>query len=183
MSTFGRFRKSQEPAKSEPDKQTHGSSDFDPQAHHLVLGYSRKISSGAQPDPTFERKSLSRDLKFNSLSLAELIFALSEECGIPIERIVHFLRTGLPGGGDQKIANLLERIAILAEQFGESERIALLSSGVVGDRTEIGPVLPEFDNVASIIKYCKAIESLKKLEGHDAIDLEYSNVEEDPGWK
>jgi acyl carrier protein len=183
MSFFDHFRKKQEQETSKTNKLTSDSLDFDPNAHHQILEYLRKIWSGESSNPEFEQKSLNRDLKFNSLNLTELFFSLSEEHEIPSERIAHFLRVGILGGGDNELATLLERIVILAEQFDESQRIVLLSSGVVGDRKEIMPINAEFDNVGFIVKFCAAIKNLKKLEGHGAIDLEYAEIEEDPGWK
>jgi hypothetical protein len=180
MSLFDIFRKKQQPQTGPIDVE---SSSFDPQAHHKVLEYLRRLWAGGQKDESFEKTALGADLRFNSLSFAELIFSISQEREIPLERIVHFLRVGIPGGGDQKIATLLERIAVLAEEFDEQQRIALLATGVVGDRQEIAPIVEPFDSVDSVVKYCTAIESLKNLDDHDAIDAEYGWVDEDPGWK
>jgi len=150
---------------------------------HTVLKYLERTWSEEPSDLVFEKKSLNRDLKFNSLDLAELIFLVSRKYEIPRKRIVHFLHTGIAGGGDHKLANLVERIAILAEHYDESERSALLSSGLVGDIDEVAQILPDFDNVGFVVKYCTAIRSLKDLEDHDAIDIEYGEVEEDSGSK
>jgi hypothetical protein len=184
MSFLDRFRRSSSTAASGPKPQSSGEPDaFDPEAHQKVLAYLRRLWQGQARDEEFERTSLGRELHFNSLNLAELLFAVSREREVPTARIIHFLRIGIPGGGDAKIATLFERVVILSEQFDEPQRIALLSSGVVGDRKEIVPIAEGFDTVGHMLKYCRAIESLKSLSDHDAIDAEFGWVDEDPDWK
>ena len=79
MRLFHRFRKrgtpgSQQAAPAVPAE----TPEFDPQAHHKVLDYLRRLWDGQEPNDNFENQSLS-DLRFNSLSLAELFFALTKE--------------------------------------------------------------------------------------------------------
>ena len=146
------------------------------EGHHVIFRYLKGIWAGAQPDPEFEGRSLNEDLGLDSLGLAELFFALSEELELPTERIVHFVRVGAPGGGDQEVANLVERIAILSRGgTSESERAILLESGVVGDLGELQPIAPHFDNVGFVVKYCNAIKSLKSAKNHDVIDADHGD--------
>ena len=146
------------------------------EGHHVIFHYLKGIWDGAQPDPEFEGRSLNEDLGLDSLGLAELFFALSEELELPTERIVRFLRIGVPGGGDQEVANLVERIAILSRGgASESQRAILLQSGVVGDPGELLPIAPLFDNVGFVVKYCNAIKSLKSAKNHDVIDADHGD--------
>lgn len=163
---------------SQRAKASKSADDFNPTAHHDILNYLKRLWNGEPPDPTFERKPLNGELLLNSLNLVELIFAVATERKVSQARIDHFLRTGISGGGDQKLATLIERITILAEQFDETERMALLSSGVVGDQQELGPLNPPFDSVQAIVKLCRVIVSLNQLQDHDAIDAEFGWVEE-----
>src|SRR5262249_2419762 len=103
--------------------------DISPEAHNILLEYLQSLWAGAPSDPIFEQKSLSRDLHFNSLNLAEMVFAVSKEREIAVDKIVDFLCCSIPGGGDIKLANLLQRIAILADGgFTEQQRSKLLTS-------------------------------------------------------
>ncbi|MYA09509.1 MAG: acyl carrier protein [Holophagales bacterium] len=166
----------------DPEPQPPPEPSSDPEAHRPILEYVKRVWAGEDPDPVFEKKSLTHDVEFDSLHLAELIFALSEDLEIPMERILQFLRTGIPGGGDQKLATLLERIVMLSKEFNSSDRFVLLSSGVVGDRAEVAPIVPPFDNVAFVVKFCGAIKSLKNQQGHDAPDITHVTITDDPGW-
>lgn len=157
--------------------------DFDPQTHHDVLDYLRELWAGKDSDPEFESTTFGPYFVFNTLNLAALIFAVAKEREIPLERVLHFLRIGIPGGGDQTLALLIQRIASLAEAFDEREWLTLLYSGVVGDPAEIGPIRAGFDQVGMVVKYCHAIDSLRELENHDAIDARYGFIDEDPGWE
>jgi hypothetical protein len=188
MGIFDRYQKKQRPAPPDPRdpnsiKEARAAYEAAIEGHRQILDYFRRLESGGQLDPTFEQLSLNNDLGFNSLDLAEIIFAISKEYEIPIDRIVHFLSIGLPGGGDQALALLLRRIATLADSFSTIERMALLDSGVVGDRKEILPINSMFDSVGFIIKYCRAVIFLKDQTDHEAPDLEYGEVEEDRGWE
>jgi hypothetical protein len=156
---------------------------FDANAHPIVLAYLRRLWAGEPPDPVFEAKSLSRELRFNTLSLAEVMFALSKERGVPVDTISDFLACGIPGGGDIKTANLLKRIAILADSFSEEQRDDLIAAGIVGDPSEIAPISAEFDNVGFVVKYCRAVASLKDSKEFGRRDGGYVDVEADPGWQ
>lgn len=183
MSMFDRLsRRSSSGRAPDPEPQGPSEPPSDPEAHRLLLQYVKSVWAGEDPDPVFETKSLTHDIAFNSLHLAELIFALSEDFEIPMGRILRFVRSGIPGGGDQELANLLERIGILSEHFNSSDRLALLSSGTVGDRAEVAPILPPFDNVSFVVKFCGAIRSLKSLQDHDAPDITQVTIADDPGW-
>lgn len=183
MSFLDRFRKRKEPAPiqaGEPDAFEYG---FNPEAHHILLEYYRKIRDGAPPDPTFERKCLSRDFHFTTLNLAEMIFAIAKEQEIALDTILDFMACSIPGGGDALLATLMQRLAILAESFSEKERDVLLASGVVGDRKEILPLYPHFDYVEYVIKYCRAIESLKGDETFGRRHGGTVEIEDDPEWQ
>jgi len=78
---------------------------------------------------------------------------------------------------------LLERIVLLSKEFNSSDRFALLSSGVVGDRDEVAPILPHFDNVSFVVKFCGAIKSLKNQQDHDAPDIREVTIANDPDWR
>ncbi|MDO7851646.1 pentapeptide repeat-containing protein [Hymenobacter convexus] len=147
-------------------------------AHGIILNYLRKLWRGDAIDSFFESKSLNNDLNFNSLNLAELIFAVIKERNLSKERVQDFLRIGITGGGDSDLANLIERIDILSlGGFEEPERIMLLNSGTVGGRLEIKPINNKFDTVGFVIKMVRALESTKELEGHDAVDVEFDIVD------
>lgn len=183
MGLLDRFRKRKRTPSNESQKdEKNAYADFDPQAHHVLLEYLRHLWSGGQADLELERKT---DLGFYTLNMAELLFAVSEERNVPRKRILHFLRKCIPGGGDAIIATLLERIFILADGgWGEQSRITLLCSGLAGDlRQEIVPIHSYFDKVDLLVKYCLMMDSLKALEDHEAIDMEFGEVEDDPGWR
>jgi hypothetical protein len=151
-------------------------------AHHAILDYLRRLRNGAEADPAFEQRSLSYDLGFNSLNLAELVYSLTLELDIPPQRVIAWEWTGIPGP-PRPLADLFERVTILAQAgFDEIDRDELLDSGVVGDRQEIFWLIPDFDMVGFVIRYATAIESLAHLSGHDASDIEYVDLEEDPDW-
>lgn len=183
MSFFDRFRKRKESVPIQAGESGGYEYGFNPQAHHMLLEYYRKIRAGAQPDPTFERKCLSRDLHFDTLNMAEMIFAISKEQGIPMDTIVDFLGCSIPGGGDTVLATLLQRLTILADSFSETQRDALLASGVVGDRKEIMPLRPEFDYVEYAIGYCRAIEFLKDDDTFGRRHGGTVEIEDDPEWR
>lgn len=185
MGLFDRFRNKKDvvPKEIKPPKEDY-LFEYNSEANQLILHYLRRLEMGEAPDPIFEQKSLSGDLNFNTLNLAELFLELSKQQDVSIERIAHFLEIGIPGGGDKIIGTLLRRVGGLAEAgFSESERIALLMSGVVGSRKEIAFLNPMFDNVGFVIKYAGIVKLVKDLRGHDAVDAEYDEVEDDPSWK
>jgi hypothetical protein len=146
------------------------------------MEYVKAVWSGHVEDKAFEAQSLNA-MGFSSLHFAELLYQIAKHESVPLERVLHFLRVGIPGGGDRAIPTLIERISILAEQFGEVERIKLINDGVVGDRKEIFPISRELDRVEIAVKMCKAIRALRGLEDHDAIEAEYGIVSVDPGWE
>lgn len=156
---------------------------FDGSAHRIVLAYLRRLRAGQPPDPAFEARSLAHDLGFNTLSLAEVMFAVSCEHAIPVDTIADFLACGIPGGGDLETANLLKRIAILAESFSEEERDLLLATGIIGDPSEVAPISAHFDNVGFMVKYCGAVASLKDSEEFGGRSGRQVDVEDDPGWQ
>jgi len=182
MAFFDRFRKKKS-VSSEAENLFHNEHGFNPDAHHVVLNYLRRLWKGEAPDPVFEKKRLSRDLNFNTLNLAEVIFAVSEERKIPLDTIVDFLACGIPGGGDADLSILVQRVSMLAGSFSERERDVLLDSGVVGDRKEIAYLTPQFDYVEFVVKYCRAFESLKGDNTFGNRKGGYVEIEEDPGWR
>jgi hypothetical protein len=155
MGFFDRFRSKKESTPEEVSEPGGGLSECDAKPHHVFLAYIRRLREGGPADPAFEQKTCGRDLNFNMLNLAEVMFAISKESDIPIDKISDFLRCG----SSPDFAILLERIAVLAEEFSEAERDALLASGAFGD--ESLEIDPEFDNVGLIVKYCRAVELLK----------------------
>lgn len=130
---------------------------YDPTAHHRILAYLRYIWSGAAADPVFENRRLSTDLGFNSVSMAELLLAVIRERGLSTEAVLGFMRVS-PPQGEGRLANLLERTTLLAEELNEKERMLLLSSGTVGDPSEVVFLTGEFDSVRFVVRYCEAIE-------------------------
>lgn len=172
-----------EPPAARGERPDIGDADFDVAAHRTVLAYLRSLWAGRDADPIFERQSLSRDLRFNTLSMAEVMFAISRERGVPVDTIADFLACGIPGGGDVETANLLQRVAILAESFSEEERDLLLATGVVGNPSEIAPITGQFDSVSFVVKYCNAVASLKDSDGFGHRDGRQVDVEADPGWE
>jgi hypothetical protein len=193
MGLFDRFRKSAKAPAPLDDKrrdeiiELYHRDDLDPEgieSTHLVLEYLRRIWAGGEHDPTFERRSLSKDLDFDTLNLAEVLYALSKERDIPVDRIAYFVGIGLPGASNQVIATLLKRVATLGEAgWSETQRNRLLRDGAIGDVEEILPIRSEFDRVEFIIKECMAVESIKEWTDHQAPDLEQGQVEEDEGWR
>jgi hypothetical protein len=98
--------------------------------------------------------------EFTSLHLAYLMLRIASEQNIPLGSVCHFWRIGAKGGGDRKLANLLERLGKLATSFTIQDALAILDSGAVGNRTEIGPLRPPFNNVSSVIKLLRVTASL-----------------------
>lgn len=187
MSLFDRFRRGKKSTPEEPEESFSAQClryGYNPEASRIILEYLRRLRKGEPSDPVFEQKSLGGDLNFTSLNFAEILFAISKEHEIPVERIAHFNSIGIPGGGDPGIANILRRIEILVERGLEESTAAYLhAAGYVGDpTTEIYPFGPEFDNVAFVVKMCNVTISLKDNEEFDIRDGGYGDVEEDPGW-
>ena len=112
--------------------------------------------SGHPPDDTFEERSLNAS-DLTTLDLAEIISAQVDERHLSEDQVYTFIAIG--GAATQKQANLFKRVRILVQHLGETERFKLLSSGVVGDPSEIAPFRDEFDSVGFIAKYCGAIEA------------------------
>ncbi|MCC2972725.1 hypothetical protein [Massilia sp. IC2-476] len=153
-----------------------------PESTHRVLNYLDALDKGAPTDEAFEQTPLYPDLGFTSLSFAEILFARSIALNIPLERIVHFLSIGIVEGGDERLAILLQRVSALST-FTEEERAKLLESGLVGDRLEIFPITQQFNRVEFVIKFCRTFPRLKEQRDHDAIELEFTKIQEDPQWK
>lgn len=131
--------------------------EYDPTAHHRILAYLRHIESGAASDAAFENRRLSTDLGFNTLNMAEVLLAVVNERGLSIEAVLGFMRVS-PPHGEARLANLLERTTLLAEDFDERDRMLMLSSGAVGDPSEIVFLSGECDHVRFVVRYCDAIE-------------------------
>ena len=130
-----------------------------PAAHQEILAYLRGLWKGKAPDPSFEERTLRTDFGFTSLNMAEVLLAVIQERGLSQEAALDYIRSG-PPLGEGNMANLLERLTILAEQFGEKERMTLLSTGVVGDPSEVFFFREESDNVGFVVRYCKAIQGV-----------------------
>jgi hypothetical protein len=56
------------------------------------------------------------------------------------------------------LTNLIQRIAKLNGQFDEEQRKVMLTSGVIGDSSEITPV--SFETVGDVVKYCQAVAAV-----------------------
>jgi hypothetical protein len=147
-----------------------------PTAHHVILEYLRSIWNGAERDNDFEQKSLTNDIDFNLVNLAELTISVCKERNLSLERVIDF-STIMDVGGQQHLTTLLKRLQILMKSFGEEERIKLIDSGVVGDRKEVLPIFKEFDKVEFVVKIMLAFEGANKQIDHDAIDEEFGYVE------
>src|SRR4029077_19217386 len=111
-------------------------------------------------DDTTSLEDLFQVSEFTSLNLAYLMLRVASEQNIPLGSVCHFWRIGAKGGGDSKLANLLERLGKLTPSFSIHDALVLLDSGAFGDRTEIGPLRPPFNNVSSAIKFLRVTESL-----------------------
>ena len=121
-----------------------------------MLDYLRGQRSGQSPDPDFEAKSLNA-LGLTTLDLVELISAQTNDRELIESQVREFIAIGRPP--NRKLASLFQRVRILAESgLGEEQRYFLLTSGTIGDRSEIGPFPSALDTVGFVVKYCWSIE-------------------------
>jgi hypothetical protein len=181
VSIFNIFRrKSGRPGAKIVSEDVQGTADLQ-EPLRVVRDYISRLRAGGPQDEQFEASSLNQ-LGFTSLHLAELLFQTSNELRIPKERVTEFLSIGIAGGGDRRLANLIERIAILADSFDERERMLLLNSGAVGDRVEIGPIIPELDRVKIAVGFSRVVEALGELTDHKAAEATHGSVKLDPEW-
>lgn len=161
--------------------------DLIPFAHHPVYFYIEDVWSGAPQDPDFEAKSLSRDFGIKAFNLAALFYLVAELRDIPKERVTEFLQPSTPGA-DDSLAILFRKIATLAQTFADEPRyLCALAAGVVVDPRQDHlnrvPLLPHADTVEFALSFSFVLDRLKEQTLHDAVDVKYGEVEDDPEWR
>ncbi|MEI8289294.1 MAG: hypothetical protein WCH99_07460 [Verrucomicrobiota bacterium] len=160
--------------------------DLHPFAHDTVLAYLRKLWAGATPDPEFEKTSL-RSLNIKGINLSALFYLVAVERNIPLDRVEKFLEPDTPGA-DESTSIMFKKIRIMADTgIDEFEYLAALVAGGPLDSRQLQynrtQVLDHADSVGFIVIFCRFLESLKDLEGHDAVDVKFLEIEEDSEWQ
>jgi hypothetical protein len=159
--------------------------DLIPFAHRPVFDYLKLCWAGVERDPEFERKSLKRDFGMKAFNLAALFYLVAVERNIPPERVAHFLSPSVPGA-DDSLPTMFSKIATMGKEMDEDRYLCGLAAGVVvdqrQDRYNRVPILDYADSVEFIIKYVAALERLKAQELHDAVDVKFGEIADDPGW-
>lgn len=160
--------------------------DLIPFAHRPVFEYFQQLWDGAPPDPDFEAKSLSRDFGMKGFNLAALFYLVAIARDIPLERVEQFLAPSTPGA-DDSIVILFGKIAKMASTMDEGKYLAALAAGVVldprQDHLNRVPLLPHADSVLFAWQFVGALERLKGQQLHQAVDVKYGEIEDDPEWR
>lgn len=172
MGFFSRLFGSGDSTKRQPTTSPKNSGDTSPSCEaggrEALLKYYRDLRNGAPGKPDFEAQSLSRELDFDTLDLAEVILALSLDAGIESEAIQSSIRNApaqLPReepvddhGGWSSLANLFGRVEHLATGAPTDavSRALIFRAGLCGPPDEVGP-FHESVTVSLAVKYLKSI--------------------------
>src|ERR1700722_2980781 len=161
--------------------------DIVPFAHRPVFDYLRLCWSGVALDPAFERKSLSSDFKMKGFNLSALFYLMAVALEVPLDRVWAFLSPTVPGA-DESTAAMFKKIMIMAESGMDEDRcLCGLAAGSVIDPRQ-GQynrvrILAHVDNVAFLGQFAGVLVALRSQQLHDAIDVQFGEILEDPGWR
>jgi hypothetical protein len=136
-------------------------------AHEPLLAYLRRLRQGGARDPAFEAKRIAGDLGLNTLHLAEVLYALATDRGIPagqVEKAMRKVPVEIPGAqardsrdGWSSFPNLFSRVAQLAaSNMPIKIRATMLAGGVVGPGNEVRPVNSQV-NAGFVVDYCRNV--------------------------
>ncbi len=159
--------------------------DLIPFAHRPVFDYLKLRWAGVEPDSAFERKSLKHDFGMKGFNLAALFFLVAIERKIPLERVYNFLSPSVPGA-DDSVSTMFRKVMTMAEEMDEDRYLCGLAAGAVVDPRQSQynrvPILDYADSVEFLVRHCVTLEILKKQELHDAVDVKFGEIDDDPGW-
>src|SRR5262245_24047109 len=154
----------EEPVFSPEFEKTAKERGYDPHAHRVVLRYFRKLWAGEARDAGFEAKTLSHDVGFRLLNLAELVVAMSDEIDLPIDNAVEFLSTGT---APDPLAEgvLTAEVARLRVTCTEEERALRLLGDPDTKDLAVAPLKPPVDRVEALVRFCSAMEMWCRPDG------------------
>jgi hypothetical protein len=161
--------------------------DIVPFAHRPVFDYLQLCWSGVAPDPAFEARSLSRDFKMKGFNLSALFFLMALSLEVPAERVWSFLAPSVPGAVESTAA-MFKKIMVMAESGMDEDRyLCGLAAGSVIDQRQSQynrvRILAHVDNVAFLREFADVLVGLRSQQLHDAIDVKFGDILEDPGWR
>jgi FimV-like protein len=141
-----------------------------PLAHHAVLGYLQHLWAGGNQDEAFEQRSLKNDFNMQGINVAALCYIVARQRNIPFADVLQFLAPISPEA-DDSIPAIFQKIMEIAPAMneegisGEVKCLAGVVCGVFLDtkqaRYNAAQIDGDFD-VGFVVKYCNALESLKK---------------------
>ena len=126
-------------------------------ARNRVIEYLVARRNGAPVDEAFARQSLNQ-MGLCSIDLAEVLLALVKEQGWSAQHVFDFLACGDPGSKQEAL--LFKRVLTLGDgTFDPKLRYVLLTTGIVGDGSELASFFPEYDSVDALDRLCCSVSN------------------------